>query len=124
MNSIDNDSPYGLPPFLAALESLGVEKNLRKNFQKIAEKFGLFGFLEVLMSQPPRKPGETDDAYWARCETYIEKAKPQAEKSISSGFVIGFKDSHEFRLTGRNTDAKNAQDMMIINDLTKMSDLK
>lgn len=120
----DNDSPYGLPPFLAALESLGVEKNLRKNFQKIAEKFGLFGFLEVLMNRPPQKPGEKDEAYWARCETYIARAKPEAEKSIGSGFVIGFKDSHEFRLTGGNTDAKNAQDMMMLNDLTKMSGLK
>lgn len=120
----DNNNPYGIPPMLSALEGIGIERNLIKSFQKIAEKFGLFGFLEVLLTAPPRKHAETDEQYYRRCEDYIERVRPQVEKNISNGYVIGYKNSHEFKLTGGNTDASNAKEMMMLNDIVKMAGLK
>lgn len=122
--SNDNDSPYGIPPMLSALEGIGIERSLLKSFQKIADKFGLFGFLEVLLTAPPKKAGESEEAYWQRCEQLIERARPQVEKNISSGYALGFKDSHQFKLTGGDTDAKNAKEMMMMADIIKMAGLK
>ncbi|GAB4493366.1 MAG: hypothetical protein OHK0045_22720 [Raineya sp.] len=119
-----DEYPYGIPPMLAALEGIGIERSLMKSFQKIADKFGLFGFLEVLLTAPAKRSTETDEQYYQRCEGYIERVRPQVEKSMSSGYAIGYKNSHEFRLTGGNTDASNAKEMMMLNDVVKMAGLK
>ncbi|MCU0439351.1 MAG: hypothetical protein MUC49_15770 [Raineya sp.] len=123
--SSDNNNPYGIPPFLAALESIGIERNLLKGFAKVAEKFGLMGFLEVLLTAPPQEENETPDAYYERCLAYLEKARPQVEKNMNSGYVMGYKDSHEFKLTGsKMMDGDNAKDIMMLNDINTMAGLK
>ena len=44
------ESPYALPLFLSALESIGIQKDMLKNLGFVMKKFGMLGFMEVLMN--------------------------------------------------------------------------
>ena len=94
-----NEKPYGLPPFLAALEDIAINEELFCGLKDVIKKMGLLGFLEVLVDVPEREMGEEFDVYQTRLASYLStKIAPEVKKSLNNGFVIGFKDSHEFKL--------------------------
>jgi SPP1 gp7 family putative phage head morphogenesis protein len=117
-------TPYGIPPFLTALEMIGIEKSMIANFSSIAEKLGMFGFLEVLLTAPEQLEDESLDDYVVRCERYRDMIAPKIKESLGQGYVVGFEGSHKFNLAGGNTNAANAEKMLQMVDLMKMSGLK
>lgn len=119
-----SQTPYGIPPFLTALEMIGIEKNMVNNFSSIAEKLGMFGFLEVLLTAPEQLEDESLDDYVVRCERYRDMIAPKIKESLGQGYVVGFEGSHKFNLAGGNTNAANAEKMLQMVDLMKMSGLK
>lgn len=56
----DTDEPYGVPPFMSALDSIAGQHTMRKNFKHIMEIMGMVGFLEAKMAKPPRTAGESE----------------------------------------------------------------
>ena len=56
----DTDEPYGIPPFLGALDSLKGQHDMRKNFKHIMELMGMVGFLEAKMEKPSRRGSESE----------------------------------------------------------------
>lgn len=56
----DTDEPYGVPPFMSALDSIAGQHTMRKNFKHIMEVMGMVGFLEAKMAKPPRTAGESE----------------------------------------------------------------
>ena len=55
----DTDEPYGVPPFMAALDSLKGQHEMRVNFKNIMEVMGMVGFLEAKMQKPHRLPSDS-----------------------------------------------------------------
>lgn len=113
-----NDSPYGVPPFLTAVEDIMIQRDMIQNFKFMMKKLGMLGFLSVLVSKPPQK-GESESEYYKKLENHLANSVvPLVEKQARNGIAIGYKDQHEFKLQGSDINGSNAKDLMqIINTL-------
>lgn len=100
----DVDIPYGIPPFISALEDLGTQRNMIKNLNYIIEEFGLLGFFEILLSKPDRLDSETPEQYNARLNTLLDTAKANVKSGMKDGTIAGYSGDHTFKF---NTIAKN-----------------
>ena len=94
------------------------------NLRFVARKHGVLGFLSVLLNAPPRKQGESQDEYWKKCDSYIQKVTPEIEKGYRNGIAIGFKNAHEFKIQNSTSDGNGARDIVELVDQKKMSGLK
>lgn len=107
------EGPYPTPPFLTAIKSLEIQKNIITNLDFIIEKLGMLGFLSVTVEPPQKKPNETHTAYYNRCLSYLEKSVyPQVQKNLSNGIAIGYKGSHEFEMSANNMNVKGAEGLV------------
>jgi hypothetical protein len=52
-------SPYGTPPFLAALGGIAIQQDMVANMSQIVKKIGLLGIIDVIVKQLPPEPGES-----------------------------------------------------------------
>jgi len=100
----DTDEPYGVPPFLAALDSLKTQADMRTNLKQIMELMGLLGFLEVTMDKPDKLASESEPAYRKRLGNMLKALKTNIMGGMKDGVVVGYKDDHEFKL---NSTTKN-----------------
>lgn len=119
-----NDKPYAIPPLLSSLEAVYVERDMMDSIRGVVSKLGMLGFLQVLVTAPQRKQGESDEAYQHRCSMYISSAIPEIDKSLRKGYVLGFKDSHEFKMNDVTTNVNGAEKLFEMNAQIKMSGLK
>lgn len=119
------ESPYPTPPFMAAMRSLFIKDKMIDSFEHIMKMMGMLGFLEAKVKQPPKLPGEKDEQYYDRCFRHLQTVvQPQVEKSFSKGVVAGFMDGMEFNVTSSAGNAKGAEALMKIIDLTVLAALK
>lgn len=103
----DTDEPYGVPPFMAALDSLKGQHDMRVNFKHIMELMGMVGFLEAKMEKPPRKPSESEDSYKHRLNHILMRLKRNLMESLKEGVVVGYKEDHEFKLNSTTQTLQN-----------------
>lgn len=94
----DLDEPYGIPPFLAALDSIKGQHDMRVNFKNIMEIMGMVGFLEAKIEKPMRKPNESEPSYEKRLTHLLRQLKINLSDGMKDGIVTGFIDDHEFKL--------------------------
>lgn len=103
-------SPYGVPPFISAIDSLCTQKGMDESFKNIMSKLGMLGFLSAEVSAPKKDDGESDTAYYERSIRYLrDVVAPQVEQNLAKGFVAGFKDKHSFKLEGNNMNVQGAE---------------
>lgn len=105
----DTDEPYGVPPFMAALDSLKGQHDMRINFKHIMELVGMVGFLEAKMEKPTINPSESRDAYARRLEHILRKLKMNLREGLNDNIVVGFKDDHEFKLNSTTKEIGNIE---------------
>ena len=103
----DTDEPYGIPPFLAALDSIKTQHDMRINFKEIMEIMGMVGFLEAKMEKPTRKANESDVAYRARLSKTLRDLKVNLRDGMKDGIVTGYIDDHEFKLNSTSASLEN-----------------
>lgn len=103
----DTDEPYGVPPFMSALDSIAGQHTMRKNFKHIMEIMGMVGFLEAKMAKPPRTAGESEKAYQGRLNSTLRKMKTNIVSGMSDGVVVGYIDDHEFDLKSTSASMQN-----------------
>lgn len=104
------ETPYGMPPFISAIDALCTQKDMDKSFKNIMSKLGMLGFLSAEVVPPDQDRGESDTDYWERSIKYLsDVVYPQVEQNLSKGFVAGFKDKHEFKLVGNNMNVAGAE---------------
>lgn len=115
-----SEKPYGVPPFLSAIEMTSVEFDVLANFQKVAKNIGIMGFLEILVNRPPRQKSsngewmETDTEYNARCVAYLESViRPEAEKGFTTGVMTGFKSDFEMKFQSNNSTNINGAEKFV-----------
>jgi hypothetical protein len=92
----DTEIPYGFPPYLAALENIGVQKLMNKNITHVTKQLGLLGFLAASVQLPDQLDGESDADYEGRLTQILVKTKNQLLSGMEDGVVVGYKDQHEF----------------------------
>ncbi|MBP7279404.1 MAG: hypothetical protein KBA11_08330, partial [Sedimentibacter sp.] len=93
------DSPYAIPPMIAALSNIPIQKNIMEQLRFVARKSGLMGFLEVLVSAPMKKKNESEEQYKSRCREHIQAVAEKVKGSYNDGFMVAFKDLYEIKNT-------------------------
>lgn len=105
----DTDEPYGIPPFMAALDSLKGQSDMKTNFKHIMEIMGMVGFLEAKMEKSSQRPNESINAYEARLNRDLIKLKKNLKEGMKDGIVTGYIDDHEFKLNSTTKELGNIE---------------
>lgn len=116
-------SPYGVPPFLAALNNLATQRDMVFNMSQVVKKLALFGLIDVKVSPLKMNPGETPDAFQARAQQYINQYAQQAESMLDDGGLVHFNDS-EITATNLSSNAAGATNIFTQNEEQVFSGLK
>lgn len=103
----DTDEPYGIPPFMASLDSLKSQQDMKINFKQIMEMVGMVGFLEAKMQKPDQKASESDGAYRARLNRTLRDLKINLREGMKDGVVTGYIDDHEFKMNSTTKELGN-----------------
>lgn len=85
-------SPYGTPPFLAALPGIAIQRDLIKNMAKIVKKVGLLGIIDLTIEQIAKKPGESEEDFRVRATSFLTAYADAVEAMVESGGLAHFDD--------------------------------
>lgn len=116
-------SPYGVPPFLAALNNLATQRDMVFNLSQVVKKLALFGLVDVKVAPLKMNPGETPDAFQARAQNYIQTYANQAQSMLDDGGLVHFNDS-EITTTNLSSNASGATNIFTQNEEQVFSGLK
>lgn len=103
----DTDEPYGIPPFMPALDSLKGQHDMKTNFKHIMEVCGMVGFLEAKMQKSDQRPNESIKAYESRLNRELNELKRNVKDGMKDGVVTGYIDDHEFKLNSTTKELGN-----------------
>lgn len=121
----DSETPYGLPPFIAALEPIVTQGILNDNIRKVARQVSLMGFLKILLEKPKPRDGQGKAAFKAELESILDKTKKRVAGGLSDGIVVGFDDDigeMDFQATTQNNSG--LKDIFNLNEQQMFSGLK
>ena len=112
-----NKQPYGIPPFMASLDSLKGQHDMKTNFKHIMEICGMVGFLEALMEKPQQKPNENVETYTRRLNGELIRLKQNVREGMKDGVVTGYIDDHQFKLNSTSKEMSNINQQSVANGL-------
>jgi len=110
------DSPYAVPPFIAALQPVALQQAMLRNINKVIKKVGIMGLMTYKVTPPKQNPGENQDRYTARCLAYLNQVTDNLKTSFGDGIAAGFQGAFEFDVKSVTSDVRG------INDLFKMNE--
>jgi SPP1 gp7 family putative phage head morphogenesis protein len=116
--------PYGIPPFLSALESAGIERDMIKNFASLMKRLGMFGFLEVSIHPPDKLEGESDIEYIQRLGDVAKTQGSGIANNLNDGYIVGFDGMQSFKMNGNDTNGKGQSELLSIIDTRVITGLK
>lgn len=120
----DTDNPYGIPPYLPALDTLETQKLMLDNVKFIVEQIGIMGFLQVMMDKPEQLPNENYDVYKARLETFLGQARDRVKLGYRDGISVGYKDDTEFDFHATSKNFDGVDKLFQLNEVMFASGLK
>jgi|SRR6478609_5636888 len=119
----DTDLPYGIPPFLPALDAISTQRVMIDNMKYIVETLGVLGYIDAKIAKPTKNPSESDDAYASRLNKLLTDFKTRIQQGMRDGASVGFMDDHEFDFKQTAKDARGAKDLFEQNELMVASGL-
>lgn len=120
----DTELPYGIPPFLTALNAISTQADMTQNVRYIMKQLGLLGFFETLIDKPGQKDGEGEDQYIARLKSFLDTCKKEIIEGIGEGVIVGYKGEHEFKFNSTTKDLTGAADLYTNNERSVANGLK
>lgn len=120
----DTEIPYGIPPFLTAMNALSTQGDMDQNIRFIMKQIGLLGFFEALMAKPHQEDGESDEQYAARLVKMLDEAKDNLLSGIGEGIVVGYKEDHEFNFNSTTKNLNGVADIYSQNERLVANGLK
>jgi hypothetical protein len=120
----DTELPYGIPPFLTALNAISTQGDMVGNIKYIMKQIGLLGFFEALMEKPAQNEGETEPQYIARLNSFLDTTKTQIIDGMSEGVIVGYKEDHEFTFHSTTKDLGGVADIFNQNERSVANGLK
>lgn len=120
----DEDTPYGVPPFLTALSSIRTQKDMKENINHILNQLGLLGYLEVRVEKPYQEANEHVGKYRDRLSDLLRKTKQNIIQGFKEGVVTGFKDDHEFEFHSTTKNLNGVRDIFDLNEVQIANGLK
>jgi hypothetical protein len=85
-------SPYGTPPFVAALEHINIQRDMVSNMSQIVKKIGLLGLVDMTVERLQAKPGESEETFAARASQFLEDYVQAGEDMVRDGGIVHFDD--------------------------------
>lgn len=116
-------SPYGTPPFLAALANIAIQRDMVNNMAQIVKKIGLLGIIDLTVKALPMRAGETQEAYEARAGAYLDAYVGVIEDMVKDGGVVHY-DDVEAKPTQIGGNAAGATNIFKQNEELVFSGLK
>jgi len=109
------NSPYAIPPMLAALSPLLNQLFMQENIRHIVKKIGLLGLIHAVLTTPPRKPQETEEQYLSRLKNYLSNVATDLTKNYRDGVMITYDEFelNHFPVTG---DIRGVKDLFQMNE--------
>lgn len=120
----NTDSPYGVPPFITAIEALTTQKTMKKNINHILKQLGLLGYLEVKLDKPSQNEKESVPAYEARLDSLLLQSKKNVLEGFSDGVVVGFDGDHDFEFHATTKQLNGVSDLFNQNEIQVANGLK
>lgn len=120
----DTDLPYGIPPYLAALDATKTQKLMMDNIKFIVEQVGVLGFLQVSMAKPEQLPNEKHENYVTRLNTFLDDARKRIQEGYRDGITVGYKDDTEFDFKSASRNFTGVSELFQLNELLMSSGLK
>ena len=119
------ESPYGTPPFLAALANIAIQRDMVHNMAQIVKKIGLLGIVDLTIERLEPRADESDDDYAIRAAEYLEEYIAVAEAMVKDGGVVHFDDmkATAWQIGGNAAGATNihkANEEMVFSGLKSM----
>lgn len=111
----DTDEPYGIPLFMASLDSLKGQHDMKINFKHIMEQVGMLGFLEAKVAKPSQKGGESENAYASRLTNNLKNLKTNLVDGMKDGVVTGYIDDYDFKLNSTTKELGNIDKVWSMN---------
>ena len=112
----DEDTPYGIPPFLAALSAIDTQGDMKKNINHILKQLGLLGYLEVKLDKPDQQANETESAYKSRIELLLTETKKNVLAGFMDGVVVGYQDDHQFEFHSTTKQLAGVNELFNMNE--------
>jgi hypothetical protein len=112
----DTDLPYGIPPYIAALDPIVDQKDFRNNIRTVSKIMGIMGYLDARMDKPDREADESEQAYESRMHGLLIKLKQRVLQGLADGVNVGFKDDHEFEFKATTRTAQGVKDIFEQNE--------
>lgn len=109
------NSPYALPPMLAALSPLLNQLFMQENIRYVVKKIGLMGLIHAVLSTPPRKPQETEDQYLGRLKTYLSDVATDLTKNYRDGVMITY-DEIDLKHFTTASNVSGVKDLFQLNE--------
>lgn len=120
----DTDIPYGIPPFLTALNSTEVQGDMNQNIRYVMKQLGLLGFFEALVEKPVMDDGESSTKYETRLKNLLTETKTNIIEGMSEGLMVGYKDDHEFNFNSTTKNLNGVADIYQQNQVQMANGLK
>lgn len=120
----DTDEPYGIPPYLAALDPVGTQRMMLDNIKFIVEQVGVLGFLQVTMEKPEQLPNETYDNYVVRLNKFLDDARKRVQEGYRDGITVGFKDDTDFDFKATSRNFSGVNELFQLNEILLSSGIK
>ena len=120
----DGESPYGFPPYMAALRNICTQDKMNDNIDFVVDQLGLLGFLSLLVDVPDQMGGESDASYATRVNNHLDNASTQIAKGLKEGTLVGIKGSHEINFTSIGKDFNKVVELYKNNELQIGSAIK
>jgi hypothetical protein len=118
-------SPYGTPPFLAALSNIAIQRDMVHNMAQIVKKIGLLAVIDLTIERLSPQPGESDDDFAIRAGEYLDQYVTVAEEMVRDGGMVHFDDvtTTTWNIGGNAAGATNihkANEEMVFSGLKSM----
>lgn len=117
------NSPYGTPPFVAALSNIAIQRDMVHNMSQIVKKIGLLGIIDLIIESLPPRPDESETDYAARAGAYLDEYAKVVEEMVRDGGIVHF-DDVEVKTTNLAGNAAGATNIFKQNEEQVFSGLK
>lgn len=96
-------SPYGVPPYVAALRNIGIQSDMINNMAKIVKKLGLLGVMTMAVERLTKNRGESEADFAVRAKQFLTEYASSLEDAMSGGGMVHYDDAQmEIHNVGAN----------------------
>lgn len=120
----DDDTPYGVPPFLTALKAIDTQGDMKSNINYILKQLGLLGYLEVKVDKPDQEAHESESKYRDRLNRLLLETKNNMLRGFKDGIVVGYEGDHEFSFHSTTKNLAGVNDIFNMNEKQIANGLK